>query len=423
MTRRAPCLFLACTTLAAAALAADLPSPWRAWRYSRTVQGIPLEGRAPAKILLPWEIFPHCEAGCRDIRLIEDQGQEVPFELYFDKGNFQEENHATRIMENSFVADHYTQIIADAGEKTLTYDRVRVLTPKMDFIVWAELAMSDDARTWRIVEPRAPISRFHSKAIDGTQTIPFRGLGLYARYVRIRIFERASQFPVTGIEVLYENSRPPDRVPLMVSLLPESASDSTESRWRGDLASQNIPLSEVTFTTDQPEFYRAVRIETSNDGKGWEFRGSGEIYRFHQADKLKESLRISFPEVSGERYLRVSVVNDNDQPLSKAQVEVLGVPRKILFREEPGRSYRLIYGNVKAGSPQYDLGHYLDVGTSKPAYVILQLGSEELISNYADPRPFTERHPNVLWFTLGIAVVLLGYTALRALRSPSPNAP
>jgi Ser/Thr protein kinase RdoA (MazF antagonist) len=48
------------------------------------------------------------------------------------------------------------------------------------------------------------------------------------------------------------------------------------------------------------------------------------------------------------------------------------------------------------------------------------LGHEEPTSNYADARPFTERHPNLLWIALGMAVILLGYAALRAFSTPSP---
>jgi hypothetical protein len=47
------------------------------------------------------------------------------------------------------------------------------------------------------------------------------------------------------------------------------------------------------------------------------------------------------------------------------------------------------------------------------------LGPEEPTSNYADARPFTERHPNLLWLALGMAVILLGYAAVWALRTPS----
>jgi hypothetical protein len=47
------------------------------------------------------------------------------------------------------------------------------------------------------------------------------------------------------------------------------------------------------------------------------------------------------------------------------------------------------------------------------------VGSEEDTSNYADLRPYTERHPNILSSALGVAVILLAYAAFRALRTPA----
>ena len=49
------------------------------------------------------------------------------------------------------------------------------------------------------------------------------------------------------------------------------------------------------------------------------------------------------------------------------------------------------------------------------------LGAEEPTSNYADPRPGTERHPNLLWIALGVAAAPLDYAALRAHATPSPH--
>jgi hypothetical protein len=85
------------------------------------------------------------------------------------------------------------------------------------------------------------------------------------------------------------------------------------------------------------------------------------------------------------------------------------------------RSYRLIYGNFRATSPQYDLARTLHIEANE-VMAHLELGAEEATSNYADPRPFTERHPNLLWIALGVAIVLLGYAALRALRTPDSAA-
>ena len=420
MTRRILPLSSAVLLLCLAAFAADLPSPWRSWHYSRAVQGPSAEQRLPADITVPWDVFLRCNPGCSDLRLIDDLGQEVPFEFFLDRGVSNIETHPTKTLENSFVAGKYTQLIADVGEKPSFYDQVRVQTSESDFIVWAEVALSDDLHTWRIVDARAPISRFHSRAIEGTQTIPFQGLN--ARYVRVRIFEPARQFSVSGVDVLNYTSREPQRLALSAALLPESSEDATESRWRADLGAENVPINAVLFTTDSPEFYRAVRIMFSADGKEWDFHGSGQIYRYQQENKTREWLRVGFSEPSGARYLRVEVLNGNDRPLSNPHLELQGLPRLVIFRQEPGRTYRLLYGNEKARYPQYDLSHYLDVSAAKPVHQLLSLGPEEITSNYADPRPFTERHPNLLWLALAVAIVLLAYAALRALRTPTPPA-
>jgi hypothetical protein len=96
--------------------------------------------------------------------------------------------------------------------------------------------------------------------------------------------------------------------------------------------------------------------------------------------------------------------------------------RFVLFHPKENRSYRLIYGNARASAPQYDLARTLHI---QPNEVMLHpsVFDEELTSNYTDPRPFTERHPNLLWLALAIAVVLLSYAALRALRTPNAPTP
>jgi hypothetical protein len=85
---------------------------------------------------------------------------------------------------------------------------------------------------------------------------------------------------------------------------------------------------------------------------------------------------------------------------------------------EAGRTYRLLYGNARAGRPEYDLAKTLP---SNMTQVLdpqdLAFGLEEATSNYTDPRPFSERHPNLLWLALGVAVILLAYSAMRSLRS------
>jgi len=416
--------FLAILLTAAAACiatAADLPDRWRAWRYSRVVSANTSDAwqsAAPAEIPLPWDIFAHCQASCADLRLIEVSGREVPFELRTARETATSESFTTRIIESSFVAGQYTQIVGDLGQQAPFYSVVRVDTGEPDFIVWAEVALSDDAKTWRVVEPRAPIARFRKRSVNGTQTIPFQGLN--SRYLRVRIFETAQQFPVTGLTVFSPSeAHPLERIPVPASFTPAKTGDDTEPAWTADLASSHIPVSQLRFTTDSPEFYRAVRVAASADGKEWFDHGSGCIYRYQQAGAIREKLSIDFPEWPENQLLRVEVINNSDQPLRGVALSLYAIPRKLLFKPQPGATYKILYGNQRATAPQYDLGRYLDAGPAKPVYEKVSLGNEEITVNYQDPRPFSERHPEVLWISLAIAIVLIGVTAIKTLRNSS----
>ena len=397
------------------ALPADLPDKWRSWRYSRAVQILVTEGDAPAEVSLPWEMYPHCQPGCEDVRIVNSNGEEVPYVLQARHAPRNLEEHAARVIENSFVAGQYTQVIGDLGDSHPNYDRVKVETSRPDFIVWAEVALSDDAKNWRIVEARAPIARFRSRAVDGTQTIPFRGLS--SRYIRVRIADQSAQFPVSAISVLHEGSLVVQTRDVTSAFTQEKSVDPEESVWRASLASENQTISQLRIDTDSSEFYRAVRVSGSSDGQEWSYWGSGVVYRYRQNDKVRESLNIDFPEFSGNRLIRAEMINGNDRSLANVKLTLASVPRSLSFKLVARQKYRLLYGNEKARSPQYDLGHYFDPGPAKPVYRFLSLGPEEETANYRDPRPFTERHPELLWSALGAAILLIGLTAIKALRS------
>jgi len=417
MIRRVSATLTVAGVFCSLALSGVLPDRWRTWRYSRAVTPDASQANEQAEIRLPWEVFAHCASGCADLRLIDGQGQEVPYEVTTDKAVSHSENSGARLVENSFVPGRYTQVVGDLGQQFPLFDRVRVETDEPDFIVWAEVALSDDAKTWRVVEPRAPIARFRKRSVDGTQTIPFQGLN--SRYIRVRIFEAAEKFAVTGLTVLHEESHAAEiaEVPAVFEIA--KAEDETESAWTANLASSHIPISQLRFSTDSEEFYRAVRISASEDGKAWSDRGTGTIFRYKLGEKNRESLAIDFYEWPANELLRVEVINGNDKALSNVKLSLSAVPRRLLFKRQAGQNYRLLYGNERAAAPRYDLGHFLEAGPIKRLYLASAVGLEEATTNYRDSRPFTERHPAVLWISLGAAILLIGLTALKTLRTPS----
>src|SRR5262249_35245836 len=170
-------------------------------------------------------------------------------------------------------------------------------------------------------------------------------------------------------------------------------------------------------------FFRSVAITTSSDGKQYlEGQTFGEIYRYVESSNRIEKLSVPINNLSssGNRYWHVEVNNLSDEPLSNVKLSVFMVPKLILFRPASGHSYRLAYGNEKALYPHYDLERTLRISADEETFADT-LGPEQENSAYQDPRPFSERHPEVLWGSLALAVVLLGYTALRTMRTRPPT--
>jgi hypothetical protein len=421
MKRRFSSLFLLLAALGAAALAADLPSAWRSWRYSRALEST--RSGVLNYVTIDREAFAHSENRLADLRIVDDLGNEQPYELRNRLAPPpQPVNIPATLRENSFVRGQFTQVVADLGARASFHSSLRVRTPESDFINWVEVAASDDAHLWRIVKPRAPISRFRRENLEGSQTIRYSENN--ARYLRLRIQEASGQFPVTGVEVFASQGvekEEPSAASLIAFLPPDSRAEPSQTQWTVDLESAAIPVTELNFETDQPEFYRAVRILTSTDKKEWQAAGGGEIYRYSVRGNTEESLRVRCYEIWGSRFWRVEILNGNDAPLSSVRMSLAMSLRFVLFRPKETRTYRLLYGNDRASAPQYDFARTLHIQPNEDM-LRLSLGPEEATANYADPRPFTERHPNLLWIALGIAIVLLGYAALRALRAPNPAA-
>lgn len=431
MMRRALAPLFLILVSALAVFAGDLPDHWRAWHYSRAIAGIPRGERTPATIRMPFDVLAQSDAHGFDFRIIDERGRETPYFLSALHVESKTEVRPSQIVERSFVAGQFTQVLVRvtdqrpleeshgvAGQRTAAeawFNTYRVVTAETDFMYWVETAVSDDAHQWRVIDARSPISRFRKHSLEGNQTIQFEGSS-NQQYLRLRIFDPARQFPVDGVDLLSRSSQEPPRISIPCTFSPEKSSEDTESRWATDLKTPNLPASELVFTTEQPEFYRPVRISTSEDQKEWNFSAAGEIYRYHQAGKLKESLRVNFPEAFA-RLWRVDIINGNDRALTDVHLELRGAERQLTFPSEAARTYTLIYGNDRASSPQYDFARTFD---DKKTAMLAALGPEQVTTNYADPRPYTERHPNLLWFALGLAVVALAYAAVRALRTPPP---
>lgn len=396
-----------------ASAATPLPTAWKYWRYSRAVQLPPVDATRLVSVVVPQDVYLHSRALLPDVRVIDDRWAEVPFTRFTREGSSTTATRNEKLLENSFLPGQYTQLVLDLGYEALFHNAVDLQTNETDFIDWVAVDASDDAREWRIVQERAPIFKFEKEGRKGTQVVHYSDNN--ARYLRVRIFDGKKQFPVSCTCVTYELSEPPERVAIVASMPREASSSGGASSWHVDLGTPALSVAEVRFAVDPAEFSRSVEIATSVDVREWETVANGEIYRFRQGDKVHEQLAVRTNASPDRRYWRVTISNGNDAPLPAVVPTLYMTPRHVVFEQQPGRSYRLLYGQSEAKEAQYDLTRRVNAKQMQAA-IAGELGPEEVNTDWSDPRPWTEKYDIILWLAMGIAIALIGLSALRSLR-------
>lgn len=406
---------------AVAALAdAGLPAAWKNWHYSRAIELTPTNATRLVSVAVPLELYPHATPWLADVRVIDDRGGQVPYASFRSEGTSNTASLPATLRENSFTAGQFTQLVVDLGAHAPFHNSVRIQTTAPDFIEWVQVEASDDGHVWRMVQERAPIFRFRKNGHEGTQVVHYSENN--AQYLRVRILDGDAKFPVFGADVLHEVVEPAERVPMEIILSPDAKQPAGSTIWSADVGAAAELGVEVRFEVTTPtEFIRTVRISASGDGKEWFGICGGEIYRYRRGDAQLEQLSVMVPHGAPQaHYLRVEIVNGNDAPLVGSAPKLFVTPQHLVFEQLPERIYSLIYGQERAAAARFDLGRLLDA-KQMAAAVPGELGPEVVNADWIDPRPWTETHDIFLWIVLVVAVMLLGYAAVRSLRKSAAH--
>lgn len=151
---------------------------------------------------------------------------------------------------------------------------------------------------------------------------------------------------------------------------------------------------------------------------------SGSLLRVHTVRDGhaidQERLTMEAPRVTFDYPSKWTITIDNgdDAPLMPAAVRLQMVERNLCF-EGAGGGAKLYYGDAALAAPRYDLAQLSPVHMEDAAHATA--GPEQANPEYRprpDERPFTEKHPALLWIALAAVVALLGGIMLRTARPP-----
>jgi len=197
-----------------------------------------------------------------------------------------------------------------------------------------------------------------------------------------------------------------------------------------------VPIDRIAFTPGaKPALFSrevSVMVEPVNESKAVDRSKSrettisaGDILRVHSirdGQRLdEERLTVEAPWVDSSTPTKwtISIDNENDAPLQLKSVQLQMLERSLCFEAEGGSSYTLYYGDAALSAPSYD---YAKLFTPQENAARIAATPEQANPAYQprpDSRPFTEKHPALLWVALGVVIALLGAVAVKSAKPVS----
>jgi hypothetical protein len=146
----------------------------------------------------------------------------------------------------------------------------------------------------------------------------------------------------------------------------------------------------------------------------------GNLLRLHSTQDGhridEERLAVDAPRVdfNTPAIWTIRIENGDDAPLALASVRLEMEQRDLCFEAAGGVRYTLYYGDPALAAPVYD---YAALFSRDEHATQAAAGPEQPNPIYQarlDERPFTEKHPALLWVALVAVIALLGGIALRS---------
>jgi hypothetical protein len=358
-------------------------------------------------------VCEHSRSDFGDLRLYAGQN-EVPYALSIERGSSQSERKNVQVLQPGTVSGK-TELFLDMSGLS-EYDRIELQLKARDFVSKVRIDGQDDLHGSHWATLANTIVYDLSDDHLGNNTTLRLPLTTY-RYLRISMEGPVKPADVQGATA--EIREEEKEVWGTISSQPQQEQKGKDTIFMFSVP-KNVSVERLVFTIDpaQPNFKREVELQGENDVP----LAEGEISRVHMVrhgQKIdSEQTEIDTAGISST-VLKVIVHNGDDRPLKIDGVQLQQYERRIYFNSSSAP--HLYYGDEKLQAPEYD---YAKLFQKDPQATRAQLGPEQMNVAYTgrpDDRPWSERHPAVLWVAIIAAVAILGGLALRSMKTVAGN--
>ncbi len=385
----------------------DASQPY--FHYERALQ--PANAGGQHYVVVDETIWQHSRANLDDIRFYVGQ-REVPYAFVTERGSLEDSQKDVRVLQPAVLGGK-TQFFLDmAGVPE--YDRIELRFSATNFVANAHVAGQDDMHGARWADLGSTIvydlSDDHLGG-NGALRLP---LTTY-RYLRVVLDGPVKPTQVSGASAGVREEQ--KEVWRNVGTLQKQ-----EQQGKDTVVTFAVPeglaveRASLAVNPAQPNFERSVEIQ---DGRN-EPMAAGSISRIHlvrHGQKIDSERTILGVHATSPGTIKVVIHNGDDSPLKIDSVILQQYERRLYFDASAGPQPTLYYGDEKLTAPIYDYAKLFQQDANARQ---VQFDAEQANPEYTgrpDDRPWSERHPAVLWVAILAAVIVLGGLALRSMKT------
>lgn len=378
-------------------------------KYRRSVQ---TSGAGQNYVAVDETIWNHARRDLSDLRLASADA-ETPYALVVERGSSEEQRTELTVLQQT-TAGGKTQFLIDMSGLA-EYDHVQLKLSTRNFVAHAQVEGADDphARSWAGLGSTILYDLSHESL--GSNTMLRLPRAMY-KYLRVTIDGLVAPSDVQGATSQMAEDHP--AVWREVSVTPMQTQSGKDTIFTFAV-SEKVPVDRVTFSVNPSPTTNFRRdVELRNDKDSW--LGSGYVERVHMVRGGRkidsEEYKVALSGI-GHTTIKVIVHNGDDRPLNFAGARLEQLERRIYFDTTGPAQLTLYYCDEKLSAPVYDYAKLFQRAKSVSAATLGPESANAAYSERPDERPWSERHPVVLWIAIIAAVAGISVIALRSMRT------
>lgn len=365
------------------------------WKYIKDIE-VPsgIGEHTLVGIELDSEVFGTAKSSFADLRIVSEEGFEVPYVLRSERGRRAVEKYSPEVFDLSFVDDSHTSFIVDFGE-SIAHNEIIINTPSRNFRKTVTLEGSNDRDSWQTLTEEVEIYDYSLEFTARDTSVSYPE-SLF-RYVRVTIDDsEGERIDVDGALAKRVELTRAQKVSYDPTVGVTEDIKENQTIITSDIGQRGIETDTAHFSISSENFERYVVIYASHDDKHYQRIGSDVIYSYNTSKKntLKTTVRHS---PTNKRYLRFVINNYDNQPLDIASdVRLEGLAHSVLFLADPDTQYDLYYGYERGFTPRYDFESVYQQ-FDEDEVVRGSLGPQRISEQYVPPAPEPEEEDEVPW--------------------------